>query len=173
MLLATSDASAIEQQHHLGLAPAFGMLNIKDKSTVSAGFGGALHYAYGLTDQWNLTLDASSVVVAADQKLDPPANLQTRPAAVHQAGAGVSYVIDILRVIPWFGIEGGACLLTGGTLDRAIVVPDLSVGVGLDYQLSRTFAVGVTGREHLMISKLDTYPSYLTAMLRFEVMWGY
>lgn len=149
------------------------MLSIDGKSTVSAGFGGALHYAYGLTDQWNLTLDASSVVVAADQKQDLPASPHNRPAMAHTAGAGVSYVIDILRWVPWIGVEGGATLLTGGTLDRALVLPDVSAAAGLDYQLSRTIAVGLAGREHFMISKMDTYPSYLTAMLRFEVMWGY
>lgn len=149
------------------------MLSIDDKSTSSTGLGGALHYAYGLSDQWNLTLGASSIVVAADQKQDFPTSPRTRPSTVHQAAVGASYVIDILRWVPWIGIDGGVCVLAGGTLDRSIVVPELSVGLGLDYQLSRTFAVGLAGREHLLISKLDTYPSYLTAMLRFEVMWGY
>jgi hypothetical protein len=172
-LLAPSPAHAIERQHHVGVAPAFGVLSINDKSTASAGFGGALHYAYGLSDQWNLTLDASSIIVAADQQQDFRTSPHTRPSAVHQAGAGVSYVIDILRWVPWVGIEGGACLLTRGTLDRSVVVPDISLGLGLDYQLTRTWAIGVTGREHLLLSKLDTYPSYLTAMLRVELMWGY
>jgi hypothetical protein len=173
LFLAAAPAEAIEQQHHLGLAPTMGILSIDDKSTPSVGLGGALHYAYGLSDQWNFTLSASSVVVAADQKQDFPTSPHTRPAAVHQAGVGVSYVIDILRWVPWIGIEGGACLLTGGTLDGSLVVPDISAGAGLDYQISRTIAVGLAGREHLMFSKLDTYPVYLTGMLRFEVMWGY
>lgn len=172
-LLVPRDAAAIEQQHHIGIAPALGVLSIDDKSTSSTGLGGALHYAYGLSDQWNLTLGASSIVVAADQKQDFPTSPRTRPSTVHQAAVGASYVIDILRWVPWIGIDGGVCVLAGGTLDRSIVVPELSVGLGLDYQLSRTFAVGLAGREHLLISKLDTYPSYLTAMLRFEVMWGY
>lgn len=148
-------------------------MSIDDKSTSSTGFGAALHYAYGLSDQWNLTVGGSWVLVAADQKQDQPTSPHTRPASVYQAGVGVSYVIDILRWVPWIGVEGGACVLTGGTLDRALVVPDLSAGLGVDYQLTRTIAIGVTGREHLMISKLDTYPTYLTAVLRLEVMWGY
>lgn len=149
------------------------MLSIDSKSTTSTGAGGALHYIYGLTDQWNLTLDVSSIVVAANQKQDLEASPHDRPSVVHQGGAGVSYVIDILRWVPWIGIEGGACILGGGTMSQTTVLPDISAAVGLDYQLSRTFAVGVTGREHFMLTKLDAYPSYLTGMLRFEVMWGY
>ena len=173
LVVSASDASAIERQHHIGLAPTIGILSIADKSTASAGFGGALHYAYGLSDQWNFTLSASSVVVALDQQRDSPTSPHTRPSAVHQGGVGVSYVIDILRWVPWVGIEGGACALTGGTLDHPLVVPDVSLGVGLDYQLTRDMAVGISGREHLLFTKLDTYPSYFTGMLRFELMWGY
>lgn len=92
---------------------------------------------------------------------------------MHQGGVGFSYVIDILRWVPWVGVEAGACVLTGGTLDRSLVVPDVSAGLGVDYQLTRSMAVGLAGREHLLFTKLDTYPSYLTGMLRFELMWGY
>jgi len=173
VLLASSRADAIENQQHLGLAPALGILSIDKKSTASVGAGGALHYAFGLTDQWNLTVGVSSVEVAANQKQDFPYSPHTRPGWVHQGGVGVAYVIDILRYVPWIGIEGGACILGGGTLEHSLVLPDVSGAVGLDYQINRTLAVGVTGREHFMVSKLDTYPSYLTAMVRFEVMWGY
>ena len=58
-------------------------------------------------------------------------------------------------------------------MDSALFLPGASVGVGLDYQLNRQFAVGVAGRQHLMFTKLDTYPSYTTVLLRFEYMWGY
>jgi hypothetical protein len=172
-LFSSRRAEAIENQQHLGLAPALGILSIDKKSTASVGAGGALHYALGLTDQWNLTVGVSSVEVAANQKQDFTYSPHNRPAAVHQLGVGVAYVIDILRYVPWIGIDGGVSVLTGGTLEQTLILPDVSAGVGLDYQISRTLAVGVTGREHFMVSKLDTYPQYLTAMLRFEVMWGY
>ncbi|MBX3228593.1 MAG: hypothetical protein KIT84_08065 [Labilithrix sp.] len=172
LTLVPSAAHAIEGQHHLGLAPALGILVISDKSTTSTGAGGALHYTYGLTDQFNLALEASSVVVAANQK-ELPTSPHTRPTMVHQAAAGVSYVIDIFRWVPYLQLQGGAAMLTGGTLDRALVLPTVSAGLGVDYQISRSMAVGVAGREHLFVSKLDTYPSYTTVLLRFELMWGY
>lgn len=137
------------------------------------GFGGAAHYTYGLTDQFNLAIEASSVVVAADQKQDLPSSPHTRPAMVHTGAAGVSYVLDILRWVPYAQVQGGVCMLTGGTLDRALVLPAVSLGLGLDYQFTRQMAVGIAAREHLMVSKLDTYTSYTTVLARFELMWGY
>lgn len=173
MSLAAPEAHAIERQHHLGLGPALGILSIDGKSTASIGGGGAIHYAYGLSDQWNLTIEGSSVVVAANQKQDHDYSPRNRPATVDNAGIGIAYVIDILRWVPYVGVQGGMYRLAGGTIDGSLFLPGLSIGVGLDYQLNRQFAVGVAGRQHFMVTKMDTYPSYTTAILRFEYMWGY
>ncbi|MBX3263872.1 MAG: outer membrane beta-barrel protein [Labilithrix sp.] len=172
-LLSAPDARAIERQHHVGVAPAIGSLRVDGKSTASTGIGGALHYAYGLSDQWNLSVEASSVVVAANQKQDSLESPRNRPATVDHGALGVHYVIDILRWVPYIGLNGGVYRLAGGTLDSALILPGLSIGAGVDYQLNRRFAVGLGVRQHLMISKMDTYPSYTTALLRFEYMWGY
>lgn len=169
VVTASSDADAIERQHHIGLAPAIGILQIDGKSTSStgAGAGGALHYTYGLTDQWNLTVEAGRVIVAADQ------DFPYSPASVDHGAVGAAYVIDILRWVPYIGVAGGLYRLSGGTLDEALFLPGLSVGAGIDYQLNRHFAVGLAGRQHVLLSKLDTYPSYTTLLFRFEYMWGY
>ena len=82
-------------------------------------------------------------------------------------------MIDILRWVPYIGVQGGVFRLAGGTVPEALILPGLSLGAGLDYQITRHVAVGAAFRQHLMISKLDTYPSYTTALLRFEYMWGY
>jgi hypothetical protein len=171
-LLASSPASAIERQHHLGLSPALGILQVDGKSTSSTGLGGALHYAYGLSDQWNLTVEASSVVVALNQTRLPETP-RNRPAAVDNGAVGASYVIDILQWVPYIGLQGGVYRLAGGTLDEALILPGLAISGGIDYQISRRFAAGIGARQHFMISKLDTYPSYTTVLLRFEIMWGY
>ena len=173
VLVLAKPASAVERQHHLGLAPTLAILSIEDKSTASVGLGGALHYAYGLTDQWNLMVEASSAIVAKDQQQDTPDTPRTRPAAVDHLAVGAGYVIDILRWVPYISVLGGGYRLDGGTLPNALILPGVSVGVGLDYQITRHIAVGVGAREHFMISKLDTYPSYTTVLLRFEYMWGF
>jgi hypothetical protein len=166
-------ANAIERQHHLGLAPDLAILKVQDKSTVSIGGGGTLHYAYGLTDQWNLAVEAGSAVVAADQVQDQPSSPRNRPGTVDHASVGVGYVIDILRWVPYLTAQGSLFRLAGGTLDDALFIPGVSVGLGLDYQLSRSWAVGIGGREHFLLSKLKEYPSYTTVLLRFEYLWGF
>ena len=172
-VLGSPRAEAIERQHHLGLAPQLSVLVVKDKSTASIGGGGALRYAYGLTDQWNLTAEGSFAVVAADQEQDAPESPKTRPATVGHVSAGVAYVIDILRWVPYLTAQAGGYHLAGGTLPSALVIPGAAVGLGLDYQLSRQIAVGVSARQHFLLSKLSTYPSYTTVLLGFEYMWGY
>ena len=86
---------------------------------------------------------------------------------------GVAYVIDITQFVPYIGLSGGASRLAGGTLADPLILPGLSASIGIDYQFSRSFALGFGLRQHLMISKLEEYPSYTTAVLRFEYMWGY
>ena len=131
------------------------MLSVKDKSTMSVGAGGAIHYAYGLTDQWNLAIEASSAIVAADQKQDSPESPKNRPGGVDHASIGAGYVIDILRWVPYIGVQGGLYHLSGGTMPESLFLAGIQVNAGLDYQISRSIAVGVGARQHLMLSKLE------------------
>jgi hypothetical protein len=172
-VLTTTPSRAVERQHHIGLGPAFGALYIREKSTASIGAGAAFHYSYGLTDQFNLGLEASSVIVAAEQRQDTPESPTNRPATVDHAALGLGYVLDILRWVPYGTITAGAYRIAGGTLPSAVVSPGVSIGLGLDYQFTRHFAMGVAGRQHLIVMKLDDYPSYTTLLLRTEWMWGY
>jgi hypothetical protein len=171
--LLASPAQAIERQHHLGLSPTLAMLSIKDKSTLSVGGGGAVHYAYGLTDQFNLTFEGGSAVVAADQQQDFDTSPRNRPARVDHGAIGAGYVIDILQWVPYIGLAGGLYHLSGGTMQDALFVGGISLAAGLDYQITRHVAAGIGVREHLLLSKLETYPSYTTFVLRLEYMWGY
>lgn len=166
-------AHAVEKQQHIALAPMLAFLKIDGKSTLSVGGGAELQYSYGLTDQLNLTASASHAIVARNQGQDTDKTPRDRPAAIGQASAGLTYVLDILRWVPWGGVEGGLYWLTGGTLPSAILAPGGSVALGLDYQFTRHLALGVEGREHFVLTHLDTYPSYTTALLRFAYMWGW
>jgi opacity protein-like surface antigen len=171
--LGARDAHAIERQHHVGVGASWSTLFIDDKSTPSTGAGIGLHYAYGLNDQFNFMGELSASIVAKDQKQDTPDTPRTRPADVEQATVGVGYVIDVLRWVPYLCALGGAYRLGGGTLESAKILPGVEVGLGLDYQLSRDWAIGVAAREHLFVTKLSTYPSYTTVLLRAEYMWGF
>jgi len=167
------EASALEHQHHLGLDPSLSMLKVGDKSTVSVGFGLGVHYTYGINDQFNFMAEVNGSRVAADQEQDTPTTPHTRPADIGYASAGVGYVIDIIQWVPYIGLLAGGYRLSGGTLDNALYLPGLELAVGLDYQLSRSWAIGVAGRQHLLFTELSTYPSYTNVMLRLEYMWGF
>jgi hypothetical protein len=173
LALASSPARAVEQQQHLALAPQLGILAVKDKSTASVGGGAAVYYQYGLTDQWNLSIEGSFSVVAANQKQDFPDAPKNRPAGIDQFSLGATYVIDILRWVPYIGLEGGIYRLWGGTLENNVLSAGAAISGGLNYQLTRHLAVGVGARQHFLLSNLSTYPSYTTVLLCFEYMWGY
>jgi hypothetical protein len=167
------DATALENQHHIGIGPSLAILKVDDKSTVDVGAGLGLHYTYGLNDQFNLMAEASSAIVAAKQGQDEPTSPHTRPAGVDHVAFGAGWVIDVIRWVPYICALGSVYRLSGGTLDNALFLPGLELGAGIDYQLSRHWAVGLAARQHMMFTKLSTYPTYTTVLLRVEYMWGF
>ncbi len=168
-----ANAGAVENQHHIGLDPQLAILKIDDKSTVDVGAGLGVHWTYGLDDQLNLMAEGSASLVAAKQKQDEPTSPHTRPAEVDHLAFGVGYVIDVIRWVPYIAALGSAYRLAGGTLDHQLLVFGVELGAGLDYQLSRSWAVGIGGRQHMLLTKLSTYPSFTTVFLRVEYAWGF
>jgi hypothetical protein len=166
------NALAIEGQHRLGLDPSLAMLKVDDKSTWSVGAGLALDYTYGINDQFQFIAEAGHAVVALHQNQDTPSSPRTRPATVTHATAGIGYVIDIIRWVPTIGILVGAYRFGGGTLDGALYLPGLELTAGVDYQLSREWAVGLAAREALFLTS-SNYPFYITGMLRIVYSWGF
>lgn len=171
--LASRESVAAERQHHLGLDPSLAILAIDDKSTASVGVGMGLHYTYGLNDQFNFMAELNGSIVAKSQDQDTPTTPRTRPAEVDYASVGVGYVIDVIQWVPYLCVLAGGYRLSGGTLADSLVLPGLEVGLGLDYQVTRHWTVGLGGRQHMLLTKMSTYPSYTTAFLRLEYAWGF
>lgn len=167
-----SAASAVEHQHHLGVGGGIALLKIDDKSTMSVGGSGRLHYAYGLSDAFNFVAEGAYGIVALDEEKGPtiPA---TRPASLGHVGAGATYVLDVIQWVPYVGALGTGYMLNGGSLDKARGVFGVALAAGLDYQVSRSFAVGGAVRQHLMLTAMSTYPTFTEAYLRVEFMWGW
>jgi hypothetical protein len=173
-LLFAPEARAFERQHHLGVDGGLSMLSIADKSTVDVGAGFGLHYTYGLTDAFNLVVEGASAIVAKGQLLDDPMNTpHTRPSTVSSFAVGAVYVLDVLRWVPYGGVLAGGYLMGGGTLDRNKILGGVQFALGLDYQLTRSWAVGVAYRQHMIYTDLSTYPSYSTFFGRVEYIWGW
>ena len=165
-------AAAVERQHHLGVGGGIALLNVHDKSTVSVGGSGRLHYAYGLSDAFNFVAEGAYGIVALDEDKGQgiPA---TRPATIAHVGAGATYVLDVIQWVPYIGALGTGYLLNGGSLEQPRGIFGVALAVGLDYQISRSLAVGAAARQHFMLTALGTYPSFTEAFLRAEFMWGW
>ncbi len=75
--------------------------------------------------------------------------------------------------MPYAGGIAGAGYFKGGFLSSPLVTPDLQLAAGLDYEITRSWAVGAYYRQHFFVTKMDTYPEFTTVGLRFEYVWGW
>jgi hypothetical protein len=83
------------------------------------------------------------------------------------AGAELLYIIDVIQVVPYFGagldgvgrVRNGDCRVDGAA----------HLVVGLDYLVSRGFALGLDLRSHLLLTSLDRDPVDL--MLSASATW--
>ena len=168
-MLAGRDARAFERQQHVGFGGGLSLLKANDAS-LAVGGGGAFHYAYGLSDSLNLVGEAgtSLVSVSADRDGSGSHSLFATSAAV-----GVTYSFDVIQWVPYVGVLAGGYLLNGQALDHAIGAAGAQVALGIDYQVSRSFAVGLALRQHFILTKISDFPSYTTAFLRAEYVWGW
>jgi len=184
LLLATSSASAFERQWRSGVSLGYAYFsNVGDEAL--HGFGGGLHLSYGLSDVWNAS-------ITADSSYHPSGD-----ALIFGGAAGVSYIVDILQVVPHVGLllgpydvwrVGGVCGVSNAPPPPPSSPPSslpspppppchrfsfgASIPFGLDYTVSRSFAVGVGGRYQLLIAS-DGVAQMITAFARAELTWGY
>jgi hypothetical protein len=178
LALASPGAPAFERQHHVGVDAGLAMLAVAQRPNVQIGAGFLGHYAYSITDWLTVGVEGGYAQTSleelanqVDENKKPIPN--NRPTGVGSAGVGAFYVFDVLRWVPYLGIVGGPYFLTGGNLAAPRVEGGLAIALGLDYQLSRRFAVGLGARQHFVLSNVPTYPSYTQIYLRFEVLFGW
>jgi hypothetical protein len=115
--------------------------------------------SYGLNTAWSLRGRLSYALNPGDE-----------PLHVGVAAAEVLYLIDVVEVVPYFGLGAGALArLRNGDGD---VVPAVHAVVGFDYLLSRTVALGVDVRAHLLPTELDSAPVYLAALGTMTFMFN-
>jgi hypothetical protein len=162
-----SRAGAYERQWQAGAS--FGYAALFGSGTLN-GFGGGLHLTYGLTDAFN-----------AMARVEMTAYPGAGGVYVGSATAGVGYVVDILRWVPYIGAMAGpadvlslgaACPAVGAASCHLGARLDLSIPFGLDYQISRSFAVGAEGRYQLLLFGDQTF-NLLGVFARAEYVWGF
>lgn len=171
--LAAPSARAVEREHHIGIGTGLSLLKIGDKDTMDVGAGVTGFYTYGITDQFNLLIEGGTSLVALGEQRDAKDTPPTRPTTVSHAAAGVAYVLDVLQWVPYAGVLGGGTYFAGGTVAGGLVLPDAQIALGLDYKFSRRVAFGVALRQHLFLTKMDTYPTFTNIFAKVEYSWGW
>ncbi len=173
MVMAVSaSAGAYERQHHVGLGAGISPLAVSNDAT-SLGLSGSLGYRYGLNDEFDFMAEGSfslrfSPAVPEDGTAPP-----VRPTAIGSAGLGAIYIFDILRWVPYAGVLLGASYLNGGGMLGPLIAPDAQIAAGMNYQVTRNWAVGVGVRQHFLLLNLGDYPSYTTVNAVGEYTWGW
>jgi hypothetical protein len=160
-----------DHEHHLGVDVGGALLVIGDKSTNDLGGTVMAHYTYGLSDAFNLMVEAQYSLVALGQTADSKSTPHDYPAWIANANVGIGYVFDVFTWVPYAGLLVGGYDLSGGTIQGSKFLPGVEIALGLDYRLTPHLAVGVAARQH-MLSETSTYPSLTQVLARIEYVWG-
>ncbi len=167
-----SEAHGFERQWRLGIDFGYALAGFPEAA--ASGYGGGLHLAYGISDTFNLRLHGDVTVF----ELPDPAT----SALIYNASLGVEYVFDVMRWVPYIGaLAGPVHIAVQDTEDSTGVVTEnadswllgIEVPLGLGYQLSRNFTLGIEGRYRLFPFAPETSPTHnLLGLGRLEVVWG-
>lgn len=165
-LAAPREAGAFERQWHAGADAGYSVL-LNPAGAALHGFGGGVHLTYGLSDTVNL-------LVLADATVHPATTHKRLPVdglVLAGGSIGFGYVFDVLQWVPYVGATAGAYYAAGPT-DSGIRLA-VQIPFGLDYQLSRSFAVGVAGEYKLLLLDAAGVSQRISAFLRAEYIWGF
>jgi outer membrane protein W len=140
-------AAADERELTLSVAPAASLARL-DGNTGWGG-GGGLDLAYWITD---------AVAVRATGSFAAHA-LGGGAALLWNAGVGVTYAIDIVRVVPSLDFALG--LVGARRNDTTSDELGLQVGIGVDYLVSRRLAIGAVLRYFAFLTAASELPAWV------------
>lgn len=94
---------------------------------------------------------------------------------LHRASlaAEIVYVVDILEVVPFFGVGAGGFLNIRERLGEASLSGtfELHAVVGFDWLLSREWSIGLEVRPWFLLTSLDSDPMWLTVSARAQILF--
>jgi hypothetical protein len=166
VLLAPREASAFEHQWHVGADAGYAALITGPGATLH-GFGGGLHLTYGISDTLNLLVTGDVTVHPAGKYK----GLSVDGFVLAGGNVGVGYVFDILQLVPYVGATAGFYYAAGPTDSGPRLA--LSIPFGMDYQVSRRFAVGAAGEYKLLLLDAMGTSQRISGFLRAEYIWGF
>lgn len=173
-LAAPGAASADEKEWVVALSPGFAVTRLGDRTAWGGGAG--LDLLYGVTDALSLRLTGAYAAhsLPVVEKTDSMPGLPGGLVTAFHAGAGVSYAVDIVRLVPYFDLSIGVLGLRQPTDKGEQSGYDFGVeiGVGADYLINRRLAVGFVVRYHAYLTALSDIPVYLYAGPRLALHFG-
>ena len=126
------------------LAFRAGLGNVSFDGRKAWGLATALEVDYGLSDAWGLRATLAGSFHPVDKTMvDGGPTLPGGTLRTMAALAGLTYTIDVLRLIPYGFFELGA-IRFDGAVQRAKTVFAAELGIGADYFLTRRWTTGVS-----------------------------
>lgn len=160
VLFSASEARADEGESALSLNAAFAGFSVPDHDPVGGTIG--FDYERGVTDILWLRASAGGGAFSDGGS----------PAYAGYSEVGITYVIDILRYVPYVNLGIGAVYLhvdePGDKFENG-VDPLISVGAGVDLLTSRKRSYGVYTRYESFLGRT----AFFTAGARMSWRWGF
>jgi hypothetical protein len=139
-VLAVQGGARAAGEREWQLAARTGTARVTADGRSAWGFAAALDLDYGLTDAWALRASLETSLHSVD-KVSPQDGRPAGKIATGAALAGVTYEIDVLRLVPYGDLQLGAYRIGGAVTEPATkFVAALSIGA--DYFLSRRWTLG-------------------------------
>jgi hypothetical protein len=134
---APADAAGANEWQ-LSLRAGIGVVNVGSDPW---GLAGGADVEYGLTDAWALraSLEGSTSSVSANKQAGTAAGSERMDAAL----AGVTYTIDVLRLVPYATLQFGIAQISG-PLAAPVTMFASELGLGGDYYLTRQLRAGIS-----------------------------
>jgi len=151
-------AAAFEREWHLG-----GKLGGALLKGAPLGPAVNVHGAYGLSDMFDAVIELTASRHGWSNGTD-----------VMSATAGLAYKIDVLEWVPYAGLLAGYYHYAGTPGPNGEHGPEFgaAISLGVDYLVSREFAIGVDLRAHTSFVDGFSFP-YSTGVLGAEYRWGW
>lgn len=162
VLGASTRAGAEERELALFIEPRYGHLTLDGQG--ASGGGGTLQGTYGLTDSLALQLTGGALAHPVALATEPGAAemARTGTAVFWNVSAGVVYALDIVRIVPYFEASLGLAGLSGAGPEGGTELHLLlSLGVGGDYLINRTWSIGGGLRYGTFLTDPGRAPFYL------------
>ncbi len=155
-------SAADEKEWLVGVAPAASLIHVGGRTAWGGGAG--LDLGYGVSDALALRLTGAFTAQAVDDGT----------VLNYWAGAGLTYTIDILRLVPYIDFSIGVLGTRKPTAqgDQWSTDFGVEVGLGADYLIRRWIALGFVVRYHASLTAITEIPVYLYFGPRLAFKFG-